>query len=103
MGTLGRVDLEVMIEEATVDAYGDDEQRTGLFTMLEEHLDVPFTTVVLGVEVTVRGVGLTSDGRMVALCSRGRLRQSIDILELPLPNPSPRGAEWIEAYRHWAG
>ncbi|MCM2578547.1 calcium-binding protein [Streptomyces meridianus] len=45
-----------MIEEATVDAYGEDEQRTGLFTMLEEHLDVPFTTVVLGVEVTVRGV-----------------------------------------------
>ncbi len=36
--------LEAMIEGATVDAYGDDEQLTGLFTMLEEHLTVPFTT-----------------------------------------------------------
>jgi hypothetical protein len=30
--------LDAMIEEATVDAYNDEEQITGLFTMLEEHL-----------------------------------------------------------------
>ncbi len=91
-----------MVEEATVDAYGEDEQRTGLFTMIGEYLDLPFTTAVLGIEVTVRGVDLTPDGRIVALCSRGGLRQSIGILELPLPSPPPGGAEWIEAYRHWA-
>jgi hypothetical protein len=33
----------------TVDAYGDDEQLIGLFTMNEEDLAVPFTTTVLGV------------------------------------------------------
>ncbi|MFB7913733.1 hypothetical protein [Streptomyces sp. NPDC056061] len=103
MGTLGRAEREAMIEEATVDAYGEDEQRNGLFTMLEQYLDLPFTTTVLGVEVTVRGVGLTPEGRVVALCSRGRVRQSIGILDLPLPIPAPDGAEWIEAYRHWAG
>ncbi|MFD8967651.1 calcium-binding protein [Streptomyces sp. NPDC059568] len=103
MGTLGEAELKAMIEEATVDAYNEDEQLTGLFAMLEEHLDVPFTTAVLGVEVTVRGVDLTPDGRIVAVCSRGGMRQSIGILELPLPSPAPEGAEWIEAYRHWAG
>ncbi|MFG3404220.1 hypothetical protein [Streptomyces sp. NPDC048142] len=103
MGTLDRAELEAMIDEATVDAYGEDEQRTGLFTMLEEYLALPFTTTVLGIEVTVRGVDLTPDGRIVALCSRGRVRQSIGILDLPLSNPAPEGAEWIEAYRHWAG
>jgi hypothetical protein len=103
MGTLGKAELEAMIEEATVDAYNDDEQLTGLFTALEEHLVVPFTTAVLGVEVTVRGVDLTLDGRIVARCSRGGVRQSIGILELPMPRPAPRGAEWIEAYRHWVG
>ncbi|MFF9688024.1 hypothetical protein [Streptomyces sp. NPDC014623] len=103
MGTLDRAELEAMIDEATVDAYGEDEQRTGLFTMLEETLALPFTTTVLGAEVTVRGVDLTSDGRIVALCSRGHVRQSIGILDLPLPSPAPEGAEWIEAYRHWAG
>ncbi|WP_046494068.1 calcium-binding protein [Streptomyces odonnellii] len=104
MGTFSKAELEAMIEEATVDAYNEDEQLTGLFTLLEEHLAVPFTTTaVLGVEVTVRGVDLAPDGRIVALCSRGGMRQSIGILELPLPRPAPEGAEWIDAYRHWAG
>ncbi|WP_432056541.1 hypothetical protein [Streptomyces sp. bgisy022] len=103
MGTLDRAELEAMIEKATVDAYGEDEQRIGLFTMLEEYLDLPFTTTVLGVEVTVCGIDLRPDGRIVALCSRGRVQQSIGILDLPLPSPAPEGAEWIEAYRHWAG
>ncbi|WP_284577477.1 hypothetical protein [Streptomyces sp. 2P-4] len=116
MGTLDRVELEAMIEEATVDAYTEDEQLTGPFTMLEEYLDLPFTGAVLGVEVTVHGVDLTPDGRIVALCSHGRVRQSIGILDLPLPSPAPEGANGvsparaeprargrIEAYRHWAG
>ncbi|AEB44476.1 cytoplasmic protein [Micromonospora maris AB-18-032] len=90
-----------MIEEATVDAYGDDEQLTGLFTMIEEHLAVPFTTTVLGVEVTVRKIDLTAD-TIVALCARGHHRQRIGLLDLPLPTPPPDGAGWIDAYRHWA-
>lgn len=94
--------LEAMIEEATVDAYGDDEQLTGLFTMLEEHLAVPFTTTVLGMEVIVQEVDLTVDS-IVAVCARGRHRQKIDLLDLPLPTPAPDGADWIDAYRHWAG
>jgi hypothetical protein len=94
--------LEAMIEEATVDAYNDDEQLTGLFTMIEEHLAVPFTTAILGVEVTVRKVDLTAD-TIVAVCARGRHRQKIDLLDLPLPTPPPDGAAWIDAYRHWAG
>ncbi|MFU8873284.1 hypothetical protein [Micromonospora sp. SL4-19] len=94
--------LEAMIEEATVDAYNDDEQLTGLFTMLEEHLAVPFTTTVLGMEVVVQKVDLTVDS-IGAVCARGRHRQKIDLLDLPLPTPAPDGADWIDAYRHWAG
>jgi hypothetical protein len=94
--------LDAMIEEATVDAYNDDEQLNGLFTMLEDHLVVPFTTTVLGVEVTVKKVDLTGDS-IVAICVRGRDRQRIDLLDLPLPTPPPEGTVWIDAYRHWAG
>jgi hypothetical protein len=32
--------LDKMIEEATLDAYGDSEQLVGFLTMLEEHLEV---------------------------------------------------------------
>ncbi|WP_035847105.1 hypothetical protein [Kitasatospora azatica] len=103
MGSLGKAELEAMIDEATVDAYGEAEELTGLFTVIEENLAVPFSTMVLGVEVTVRGVDLSRDGRIVALCSRGPVRQEIGILDLPMPTPAPDGAEWIEAYRYWSG
>jgi hypothetical protein len=28
-------------------------------------------------------------------------RKRLPILDLPLPDPAPGGAEWIEAYRAW--
>ncbi|MGR8009697.1 calcium-binding protein [Streptomyces hypolithicus] len=101
MSTLDPAMLEALIEEATIDAYGEDEQLTGLFTMIEENLAVPFTTTVLGVEVNVVGVDPTDDGRIVAHCARGAVRQSIGILDLLLPEPTPEGSQWIEAYRYW--
>jgi len=54
-----------MIEEATADAYHEDEQLTGLYTMIEDNLTVPSTTTVLGVEVTVRKLDMTNDGIVV--------------------------------------
>jgi hypothetical protein len=90
------------MEEAIVDAHDDEEQRTGLFTMLEERLAVPFETEILGLRVAIEGIELTDDGQIVAVCARGRLRQRISILDLPLPRPVPAGAEGIEAYRAWA-
>jgi hypothetical protein len=57
---------------------------------------------VLGVEVTVESIDLTDDDKIVAGCRRGRERQAISLLDLPLPSPAPVGAEWIHAYRYWA-
>ena len=93
--------LAAMIEEATVDAYGESEQTTGWYTMLEEHVALPFDTTVLGVSVKVARLDLRGDNDIVAICTRGRKRQAVAILDLPLPSPEPAGAEWIEAYRHW--
>jgi hypothetical protein len=94
--------LDEMIEEATVDAYGESEQIVGFFTLLEERLKLPFKTEVLGTEVTVERLDITDDEQIVAECSLGKSRQSVPILDLPLPDPPPEGAEWIEAFRHWA-
>jgi len=93
--------IRALIEEAVVDAYGEEEQRTGFLTMLEEYLAVPFQTEILGIPITVEQILLTDDEQIVAICSRGRFRQRISILDLPLPRPVPAGAEWIEAYRAW--
>ena len=98
---ISKARLAVMIEEATVDAYGESEQAIGWYTMLEEHLALPFATMVLGVLVKVVALDVRGDNGIVAICTRGRERQSVPILDLPLPAPRPEGVEWIEAYRHW--
>jgi len=78
------------------------EQAGGFHMMLEQELDLPFETTVLGVTVSMKGVDITDTDDVVAVCYRGRERQAIPILELPLPDPPPAGWEWIEAYRRWA-
>ncbi len=94
--------LDRMIEEATVDAYGESEQTVAFFTMLEDNLKVPFQTQMLGVEITVERIDLSDGEQIVAVCRRGKWRQRVSILDLPLPSPSPEGAVWIEAFRRWA-
>lgn len=71
-----------MIEEATVDAYGESELVGGFHAVIDEHLVVPFETTLLGAPVTVKGVDITKRGEIVAICSRARLRQAIPILDL---------------------
>lgn len=94
--------LEKLVKEATLDAYGESEQKTGFLTMLEDNLGLPFETKVLGVMVTVERIDLTQADEIVAICRRGRRQQAIPILDMPLPFPPPAGAQWIEAYRRWA-
>jgi hypothetical protein len=93
--------LRRLIEEATVDAYTESEQLVGFLTAIEDNLALPFVTSVLGVEASVERIDLTDADEIVAICRRGRTLQAIPILELPLPKPDPKGAEWIEAYRRW--
>jgi hypothetical protein len=98
---LTKARLTAMIDQATVDAYGEPEQTTGWLTMIQENLAMPFETKVLGVPVTVEHVDLDASEQIVAICKRGRARQSLPIIDLPLPMPPPDGAELIEAYRCW--
>jgi hypothetical protein len=98
---LSRTRLDELVEEATIDAYGDAEQAAGFYTMMENDLATPFSKQVLGAEVTVERVDMTDSDEIVAVCKRGGKRQRIPILDLPLPSPPPKGAEWIAAYRHW--
>ena len=93
--------LDELIEEAIVDAYDEAEQTTGFYTMMEDNLRLPFETEILGVPVTVESIDFTDDDELVAVCRKGRDRQKISLLELPLPSPPREGAECIAAYCHW--
>jgi hypothetical protein len=98
---LSKARLNELIEEALVDAYGESEQATGFYTMLENDLRLPFETQILGVTASVEGIDITEDDQLVAVCRSGKTRQRISLSELPLPSPLPEGAEWILAYRYW--
>src|SRR5271165_1662157 len=91
--SFSKAKLEKLIEEAVVDAYGEEEQVGGFFTMMEEHLALPVSANILGVDVVVEKVDMTRSGRIVAICRRDKIRQKIEILDLPLPTPAPAGAE----------
>jgi hypothetical protein len=83
--TISKARLAAMIKEATADAYGDSEQTTGWNTMLQGHLALPFETTMLGVVVNVARLDVRGDNNIVAICTRGRERQPIPVLDLPLP------------------
>lgn len=101
MEELSEEELGALVEQATVDAYGDGEQLAGFAVMIEDNLAMPFETTVLAVTVLVEGVTLTASG-IVADCVRDGRHQVIRVLDLPLPEPPPKGAERIAACRHWA-
>ena len=95
-------ELRELVQEATVDCHDEDEQVLGLFTMIEDHLELPFETTVLGVPVRVERIELTDRSDIVAVCVRDNETQAIPLSRLPLPSPPPPGAQWIAAYRIWA-
>ena len=82
---------------------GDHVYKMDYRTMIEDHLALAFETTVLGVPVTVERVDLTQREEIVAVCRRAGVRQTVPIIDLPLPSSRPAGAEWIDAYRHWLG
>ncbi len=94
-------EYEEMVETAIVDAYGEAEQTSSWHCMLDEHLRMPFETEMLGVTVRVEKIDLLDDDSIVAVCRRGQHRQTVPILDLPMPRVAPEGAEWVEAYRRW--
>ena len=93
--------LNAMIEEATADAYDLSEQASGFFSLLQEHLALPFETTLLGLPVIVESIQFNPGGQIVALCSKASLRHAISITDLPLPVRPPAAAAWIAAYRLW--
>lgn len=97
-----RNDLDAMIGEALVDCYSDSEMVTAMMTAVQDYLDLPFTTKVLGLTVNVVAVELNDAEEVVALCKCNGKRQRIPLLDLPIPDPPPAGAEWIAAYRRFA-
>jgi hypothetical protein len=98
---LSQARFRELVEDATVDAWGESEEVVGWMTMIEENVGFPFQSELLGVDVTVVGVDVTDASELVAVCRKGKNRLKIPLADLPMPSPPPGGAEWMEAFRRW--
>lgn len=92
--------IDQMIDEATVDSNGPNEQEWGWQCALEDNLSFPFTATFLGEPVIVEDVDVDDD-IIVAVCHRNKHKARIILTELRFDPTTVSGSEWIEAYRLW--
>jgi tetratricopeptide (TPR) repeat protein len=95
--------LDRLIEEITVDAYGDDEQLWAFRQVLEDNLDLPADGFVIGEPVTVTAIDYDGNERrgLTARCRREDGAEYVVALsEVEFPR-ARAGARYIAAYRKW--
>ncbi len=91
------------MEDATVDAYGDDEQHTGLLTVMEDELEFPFQVEALGETVTVVGMEWPENDEfgLDLLVERNGKQHRIEARSVNLLPPFPKGHLYLAAYLDW--
>jgi len=94
--------LEALIEEGTIDCYDEEEQFSGMATMVEENVGCPFQAKVVEQEVTVAGFKWPKSGfGLKAECERNGKKHLVDVGSLEFIKPYPDGYEWIQAFLLW--
>jgi hypothetical protein len=90
-------------EEATVDAYGDEEQHSGLLTVIGDELAFPFSVKVLGEVVDVVGMEWPKNDSfgLDLVCERNGERHRIEARSVELLEPFPEGHMFLAAYLDW--
>jgi hypothetical protein len=94
--------LDALIEEATVDAYGESEQATAFLNRARGVSRAAIWATVLGEAVVVEKIELSEADELIAVGRRRGKRQKVRLLDLQLPVPRPEGAEWVAAYHGWS-
>ena len=102
--TIVAQDLEQLIDEITVDAYGLDEQLTGFLQVFLDEVTLPASAVVLGSAVEVVRFDFEGDERrgLVAQCCHGKVTGTVSLIDVCFEPGSIAG--WLHAaYRTWLG
>lgn len=103
-GSPDAAQLDAVIADLTVDAYGDDEQLAGFLTAAEQALHAPQPATVVGVPVQVTEISAGPDGRrgIVAICARGTSTYETSFADVAF-QPGTELAQLVAAYRRWLG
>jgi tetratricopeptide (TPR) repeat protein len=98
-------DLDDLIDEILVDAYGDSEQLTAFEQAFEESARFPFPASIVGVSVDVVRIEFDGDERhgLTAHCRREGEKHRISLADL-VPGPvTLETSRLLAAYRKWQG
>ena len=103
-GALDAAALDSLIAELTVDAYGDEEQLSGLLTGAEDVLNAGEVATVVGVPVHIAGVTAGPDVRrgLIAVCEREGARYEVSLADVEF-DPASELGRVAAAYRRWLG
>lgn len=102
-GNKGLDTLDEMVEEITVDAYGDDEKLWAFRHAFEDNVELPADGFVIGEPVSVIAVDYDGNERrgLTAKCRReDGSEYVVAASDVVLPQTSA-GARYIAAYRRW--
>jgi hypothetical protein len=104
MSALSLAELDRLIDDLTVDCYGDEERLTGFLTGAEEALVVGEIATIAGVEISVMAVDSPSDLRrgLTAVCQRNGQRFELSLADIRFAEASRLG-RIADAYRRWLG
>jgi hypothetical protein len=98
-------DLDRLIEEITIDAYGDDEQLWAFHCAFEDGIELPCDAFVIGEPVAVVGFDYYGNQRrgLAARCRReDGSEHRVSASEVALAEQS-NGGHLVAAYRKWSG
>jgi hypothetical protein len=99
------VDLDELIEEITVDAYGDDEKLWAFLQVFEDEISLPADGFVIGEPVSVVKIDYDGNERrgLTARCRReDGSEHVVAASDVVFPEGS-NGALYHAAYRKWLG
>lgn len=97
--------LDDLIEEITLDAYGEDEQLSAFCQVIEDEVLLPADGFVIGEPVSVIKIDYDGNERrgLTAKCRREDGSEHIVAAsEVVFPKEST-GARYLAAYRKWLG
>ncbi|MAQ14213.1 MAG: cytoplasmic protein [Sandaracinus sp.] len=97
-------EVDEILEDLLVDAYGESEQLCALCEGISEALELPIEAQVVGVPVSLRALDYEdARRRLVVRCRRSDgSEHQVDFADVALPADAP-GAPYLAAYCAWLG
>ncbi len=95
--------LDELIEEITIDAYGDDEQLWAFRQAFEDEVVLPADGFIIGEPVSVIAVDYDGNERrgLTARCRRQDGSEYVVAATDVVLSPPSKGSRYIAAYRKW--